>query len=134
MRTASILAAALILAACSRNPEPDLEAAGAADTTMSDTTLMAGDSTQMSETGMEGDTAQAVADSALVNQEGDAQPGQQTMEPDNVTGDSTLAEQAGDAQPGQETMEPDSVTGDSTLVNQAGEDAVPMDSTQGQRP
>jgi hypothetical protein len=135
MRKASMLAAALILAACSRNPEPGLEATGAADaaasdTAMSDTTMMAGDSTNMGDMGMEADTA--LADSALVNQEGAVQPDQQTMESDTVMGDSTLTGQVDDSGTGDSSM----MHGDSTMAapEPPVEGAVQTDSAQGQSP
>lgn len=133
MRKARILAAALILAACSRNPEPDVEATGGANATVSDTAMMAGDSGKMSETGMEEDTAKAVGDSALVNQEGAAQPGQETMESDTVMGDSTLVGQEDDARAQGDTS---MMHGDSSMAGPetSVEDAVPTDSAQGQTP
>ncbi|MBA3257936.1 MAG: hypothetical protein H0T68_00535 [Gemmatimonadales bacterium] len=117
MRTTRILAAALVVAACSRNPEPEVEATGGANTTVSDTTMMAGDS---------------LGDSVLVNQEGAAQPRRQTMESDTVMGDSTLVGQADDTRaPGDTSM----MHGDSTMTGPetSVEDAVPTDSAQGQR-
>ncbi len=138
MHKARILAAALLVAACSRNPEPDVEATGGAnatisDTTMSDTTMMADDGSTMDETGMQGDTAPAMGDSALVNQEAGAHPTQQTREGDSVMGDSTLTGQADDTRaPGDTSM----IHGDSTMPGPetSVEDAVPTDSAQGQRP
>ena len=133
MRKASMLATALVLAACSRNPEPDVEATGSADTAMSDTTMMAADSGEMGEMGMQGDTAQVVGDSSLVNQEGETQPDQQTMESDTVMVDSTLVGQESDTRTsGDSLMTP----GDSTMVGPETpvEDAVPTDSAQGQTP
>ncbi len=129
MRTARFLAAALVVAACSRNPEPGGEATGAANTTARDTTMMAADSGKMGEMGMHGDTAQAVGDSALVHQEGPTQPGQETMKSDTVVGDSTLTGQANDTRaPGDTSM----MHGDSAMTGP--EDAVPTDSAQGGRP
>ncbi len=136
MRKASMLAVALVLAACSRNPEPDVDATGGADATvsdtaMSDTTMTADDSMDMGDMGMEGDTA--LADSALVNQEGTTQPDQPAMESDTVMGDSTLTGQAEDTgHPGDSTM----IHGDSTMMGPEPpiEDAVPTDSAQGQSP
>ncbi len=124
MRKASILATALILAACSRNPEPDVDATGGADATASDTA--------MTDT-MAGDSVRTEGDSALVNQDGAAQPTQETMESDSIMGDSTLTGQANDT----ETMSDSSMMhGDSTMdgMDAPAGDPLPTDSAQGQSP
>ncbi len=135
-----VLAVMLTLAACSRNPEPEIEATDGAtatvsDTTMSDTTMMAGDSAKMGEMGMQEDTAQATGDSALVNQEGAAAPVQETMESDTVMGDSTLTGQANDSHGMGDSSMTDSAMTDSAMVETETpvEGAVPTDSAQGQR-
>ncbi len=133
MRKASMLVAAVLLAACSRNPEPEVEGTGGAATTASDTTMVAGDSGTMGGVGMEGDTAQMTGDSTLVEQEGAAQPDQPAMESDTVMGDSTLVGQENDSQmPGDSTM----MHGDSTMMGPdvPASEATPTDSAQGQTP
>ncbi len=138
MRKASILATALILAACSRNPEPDVDATGGAeasarDTAMTDTTMMASDSAMMGDSAMAGDSVRTEGDSALVNQDGAAQPTQETMESDSIMGDSTLTGQANDT----ETMSDSSMMhGDSTMdgMDAPAGDPLPTDSAQGQSP
>lgn len=145
MRIALILATVLVVAACSRNPDPEVGATGETDNAMSDTTamsdssamsdstMMAGDSAKMGEMGMEGDSAEAMGDSSLVNQEGGAQPDQQTMESDSVMGDSTLVGQESDSRtPGDSSM----MEGDSAMAapEPSVEDATPTDSAQGQTP
>ncbi len=130
-----VLAVMLTLAACSRNPEPEIEATDGATATMSDTTMMAGDSAKMGEMGMQEDTAQATGDSALVNQEGAAAPVQETMESDTVMGDSTLTGQANDSHGMGDSSMTDSAMTDSAMVETETpvEGAVPTDSAQGQR-
>lgn len=130
MQKAPMVAVMLTLAACSRNPEPEIEATDRAGATMSDTTMMAGDSADMSEMGMQEDTTQATGDSVLVNQDGAVPPAQGTMESDSVMGDSTLTGQANDTR-----SMGDSSTMDSAMVGPETpvEDAIPTDSAQGQR-
>ncbi len=97
--------------------------------------MMPGDSSQMGnmQGDMQDDTARATGDSALVNQAGDVQPGQSTMQNDTIMGDSTLTGQANDTRtPDDSSMMP----ADSTMSapGAGSEDAIPTDSAQGQRP
>ena len=79
MRTVPLLATMLVLAACSRNPEPD--AMGRADDAMSDSTMS--DSTMMSDSA-------AMSDSMMKDKMGEGM-----MDHDTTMGDSALVGQEG---------------------------------------